>query len=352
MMVLSRRDHWTRESGGVAGRAGQGGPVVSSGRYYTRQLSQGCRYQTRSSITKQRSAAGPVGRLRRAGRTAGQRSVNTMGATVSRGMKQLKSDGNGNYSDVGSNNSPTTPTRPLPVRLEMTLDQPALAGTEQESHAWNPDDRSLNIFVKESDPFTFHRHPVAQSTDSIRGRRGYKSGLHVFSVEWPSRQHGTHAVVGVATREAPLHSAGYHSLVGSNSQSWGWDLGRCKAYHDSDRRPGLPYPAHSTTTVPDSFLMVLDCEAGSLAFVSRGEYLGVAHSGLPTTTNLYPVVSSVWGHCEVGLRYLGGLEPGPPSLASWCRRTIRKSVGPARIDKGDMDRLVLPTAIKQFLVYK
>ena len=42
-------------------------------------------------------------------------------------------------------------------------------------HAWNPDDRSLNIFVKDNDPLSFHRHPVAQSTDSIRGRyRGRK----------------------------------------------------------------------------------------------------------------------------------------------------------------------------------
>ena len=46
-------------------------------------------------------------------------------------------------------------------------------------HAWNPDDRSLNIFVKDNDPLSFHRHPVAQSTDSIRGRyRGRKYLLH------------------------------------------------------------------------------------------------------------------------------------------------------------------------------
>jgi SPRY domain-containing SOCS box protein 1/4 len=39
-----------------------------------------------------------------------------------------------------------------------------------ESHAWNPDDRSLNIFVKDEDRITIHRHPVAQSTDCIRGK--------------------------------------------------------------------------------------------------------------------------------------------------------------------------------------
>lgn len=56
---------------------------------------------------------------------------------------------------------------------------------------------------------TFHRHPVAQSTDCIRGRIGYTRGLHVWEIHWSTRQRGTHAVVGVATDEAPLHSQGY-----------------------------------------------------------------------------------------------------------------------------------------------
>ena len=66
----------------------------------------------------------------------------------------------------------------------------------QVKHAWNSEDRSLNIFVKvsfsifsmvmidqhhschqkphhlgqEDDKLTFHRHPVAQSTDCIRAK--------------------------------------------------------------------------------------------------------------------------------------------------------------------------------------
>ena len=39
-----------------------------------------------------------------------------------------------------------------------------------EQNAWNPDDRSLNVYVKQDDRLTFHRHPVAQSTDCIRGK--------------------------------------------------------------------------------------------------------------------------------------------------------------------------------------
>lgn len=63
--------------------------------------------------------------------------------------------------------------------------------------------------LQEEDKLTFHRHPVAQSTDCIRGKVGLTKGLHVWEVFWSTRQRGTHAVVGVATQDAPLHSVGY-----------------------------------------------------------------------------------------------------------------------------------------------
>ena len=101
-----------------------------------------------------------------------------------------------------------------------------------------------------------------------------------------------------------IFSPGYQSLVGGNVHSWGWDLGRGKAFHNSESQPGVPYPAISPScslTAPDRFLMVLDMDLGTLSFVSNGFYLGVAHTGLKGKT-LFPMVSSVWGHCEVGLK--------------------------------------------------
>ncbi len=58
-------------------------------------------------------------------------------------------------------------------------------------------------------------------------------------------------------------------------------------------------------TIPDNFLMILDLDMGTLAFMADGHYLGVAHSGLRASpaAPLYPIVSAVWGHCEVSLRY-------------------------------------------------
>ena len=59
--------------------------------------------------------------------------------------------------------------------------------------------RSSNIYIKADDALTLHRHPVAQSTDGIRGLVGYDRGLHLFEITWSSSQRGTHAVVGVST---------------------------------------------------------------------------------------------------------------------------------------------------------
>lgn len=181
--------------------------------------------------------------------------------------------------------------------------------------------------------------------------------MHVWELYWSTRQRGTHAVVGVATADAPLHSVGYQSLVGNNELSWGWDLGRNKLYHDSRNNTGVTYPAllksDETFIVPDKFLgkqflhnrmiarlctriyellialardgfslripylntyrmqflftVVLDMDEGTLAFVVDGQYLGVAFRGLKGR-KLHPIVSAVWGHCEITMKYIGGLD--------------------------------------------
>jgi len=243
----------------------------------------------------------------------------------------------------------------MPARLEMLLDMPPVNKEAQIKNGWNPDDRSLNIFVKDEQALTIHRHPVAQSTDCIRGKVGYERGLHVFELEWPTRHRGTHAVVGVATADAPLHSVGYQSLVGHNENSWGWDLGRNKTYHNSENCPGATYPpfldADENFVVPDKFLMVLDMDEGTLSYVVDGKWLEVAQKGL-RGKKLFPIVSVVWGHCEISIRYIGGLDSDPPPLVDLCRRTIRKKIGRPAIDQGRIDKLCLPTAIKDYLQYK
>lgn len=198
-----------------------------------------------------------------------------------------------------------------PSRLDLLLDMPPAGPDVQVQHSWNNNDRSLNIFVKDDNNLVFHRHPVAQSTDAIRGRVGYTRGLHVWEISWAMRQRGTHAVVGVATSDAPLHSVGYTALVGSNAESWGWDLCRSKLHHDGKNHPGKSYPGFlepdDTFIIPDSFSVVLDMDEGTLGYIVDGHYLGVAFRGLKGR-KLYPVVSAVWGHCEIRIRYINGLD--------------------------------------------
>ncbi|XP_015903195.1 protein gustavus [Parasteatoda tepidariorum] len=252
--------------------------------------------------------------------------------------------------DLASN-----PDLQRPGRLDVLLDMPSASREQQLKHAWNPDDRSLNIFVMEDDKLTFHRHPVAQSTDCIRGKVGYTRGLHVWEIHWSVRQRGTHAVVGVATREAPLHTVGYQSLVGSNAESWGWDLGRNKLYHDVKNNPGVTYPAHLNSDepfmVPDKLLVILDMDEGTLSFMTDGQYLGVAFRGLKGK-KLYPVVSAVWGHCEITIKYYGGLDPGPLPLKDICRRVIRQQINKKRLELGRVNELSLPKALKSYLLYQ
>lgn len=198
-----------------------------------------------------------------------------------------------------------------PARIDILLDMPPATRDIQLKHSWNTEDRSLNIFVKDEDKLTFHRHPVAQSTDCIRGKIGMTKGLHIWEIYWPTRQRGTHAVVGVATAEAPLHSVGYQSLIGLGPHSWGWDLGRNKLYHDSKNCVGATYPAilknDEAFLVPDRFLVALDMDEGTLSFIVDHQYLGVAFRGL-RGKKLFPIVSAVWGHCEITMRYIGGLD--------------------------------------------
>lgn len=239
-----------------------------------------------------------------------------------------------------------------PSKFDAVMRMPPLSEVEVEKHAWNPQDRSLNIFVKEDDPLTLHRHPVAQSTDCARGKVGYSRGFHVWQLTWPTSQRGTHPMVGVATKEAPLQKAGYTSLVGSNCESYGLDLNKNKCYHDSLLTRGWTYPnqafsrTRSNFKFPDTFYCILDMDEGFMAFATQDQYLGVAFEGLKGKT-VFPIVSAVWGHCEIKLQYIGGLEPIPRQLMDACRRTIRAHVSTNRASE-----LCLPPRLQQYLVYK
>lgn len=283
--------------------------------------------------------------------------------------KLIESENNGNNTtDVmpassssatsivyNNNNSKFLSDCVIPARVEYLLDMPPCSFATQIQHSWNPDDRSLNIFVKEVDPLTLHRHPVAQSTDCIRTKTGYTKGIHLWELNWNSRQRGTHAIIGVASDKTALHCVGYQSLIGANNESWGWDLGRSRACHNTKgtNQPPPVYPKmlkpDESFVVPDNFMMCLDMDEGTLSFLADGQYLGVAFRGLKGK-KVYPIVSAVWGHCEITMRYINGLDPNPLPLADLCRRCVRQKIGKNRLN--DINKLELPNVIKNYLLFK
>ena len=144
--------------------------------------------------------------------------------------------------------------------------------------------------------------------------------MHVWEIYWNVKHRGTHAVVGVATAEATLQASGYSSLVGCDSHSWGWDLCRNRLHHNdqfSDCKEtesnDKVYPnfnqrsQNDIVIIPDKFLVILDMDSGTLSFAASGIYLGIAFTGLRGLI-LYPVVNAVWGHCEISMKYIGGME--------------------------------------------
>jgi SPRY domain-containing SOCS box protein 1/4 len=129
---------------------------------------------------------------------------------------------------------------------------------------------------------------------------------------------------------------GYTALVGSDCESWGWDLGRNRLYHDSKNRPASTsaptYPcfleADESFVLPDALLVVLDMDEGTLSFMVDGQYLGVAFRGLKGK-RLYPIVSAVWGHCEVSIRYVNGLDRKSMSLCLDSGKPLSLAVLPS-----------------------
>jgi len=240
----------------------------------------------------------------------------------------------------------------FPHRLDVLLDKTPVGIEEQKEHGWNKNDKSPNVFVK-NDGLTVHRYPVAQSSDACRGKIGYTRGLHCWEITWDTRQRGTHAIVGVCTREAPLTCFGYRSLIGMSNESWGWDLGRNKLYHGGKAQRGQrkSYPSFlgsdQVLDVPKTVMVVLDMEAGTLAFVADNRYLGVAFSGLKGKT-VYPVVSCVWGNCEIAMKYINGLDPKPLPLAELCRRTIRQSMG--KVTEEGTQQLPIPPLLQGYIM--
>ena len=96
--------------------------------------------------------------------------------------------------------------------------------------------------------------------------------------------------------------------------------------------------------------MILDMDRGCLGFAVGCEFLGWSHHNLRSQGPLFPMVSTVWGQCEVKLRYLGGLTS--LSLQDVAKTVIRDQLGRDKEElEMKVDGLMLPTSLKNFIKY-
>ncbi|TKR68049.1 hypothetical protein L596_024095 [Steinernema carpocapsae] len=169
--------------------------------------------------------------------------------------------------------------------------------------AWSPRDLSRNNYIRPNG-FTVHRQPVAQSTDAVRGKIGVSSGVHAWELTWDGPL-GTVAVIGIATRHAALHCQGYMPLLGSDDQSWGWNLVDNSLIYNGNSTEVYPrFNNPPKYQIGERVRMVLDCDNRQLYFEKGSEFLGLAFSDLPPV-KLFPAMCAVYGNTEVSMVYLG-----------------------------------------------
>ncbi|XP_059586796.1 F-box/SPRY domain-containing protein 1 [Alligator mississippiensis] len=217
------------------------------------------------------------------------------------------------------------------LRTDVLCNVPTYKGKVRAfHHAFSTNDCSRNVYIKKNG-FTLHRNPIAQSTDGARTKIGFSEGRHAWEVWWEGPL-GTVAVIGIATKRAPMQCQGYVALLGSDDQSWGWNLVDNNLLHNGEVNGSFPQcnnapkyqdnyilPTrlpHAAVSIMCSILLVSFCQIGerirvildmedkTLAFERGYEFLGVAFRGLPKVC-LYPAVSAVYGNTEVTLVYLG-----------------------------------------------
>ncbi|GMS83249.1 hypothetical protein PENTCL1PPCAC_5424, partial [Pristionchus entomophagus] len=138
-----------------------------------------------------------------------------------------------------------------------------------------------------------------------------------------------------------------------NGIDYRWDITRNECNHDSTSSPSWRFPVRvegvsrdEEFLVPDKFYCILDMDEGFLAFATDETYLGVAFRGLKGRT-LYPIVSAVYGHCEITMKYMGGVNTQPVPLMDICRKSIRLNLGLEKEE--EVDELPLPHHLRDYL---
>jgi hypothetical protein len=243
---------------------------------------------------------------------------------------------------------------PFYCKIFFMRELPQANEEEQFANGFNPYDCSPSIRIA-ANHLKLHRFPIRQSTDCVRTKIGYNTGLHVWEIFWPPETRGSHPILGVANKDAPVHGDGYINLVGSNCNSWGWNLNDLFLYHNGECISRYPLVSEMNVDIKKfrKFILILDFFQNTLSFMVKDEafippnyhYLGVAFK-FPITDNFlfYPIIQSVYGKSCVEIKYLGGYEKLIiPKLKVLCKLTVIDHLTLKDIDN-------IPKPLREFII--
>ncbi|MED6231553.1 F-box/SPRY domain-containing protein 1 [Ataeniobius toweri] len=206
------------------------------------------------------------------------------------------------------------------LRSDILCNLPTYKGKLKAfQHALSSHDCSRNVYVKKNG-FTLHRNPIAQSTDGARGKIGFTEGRHAWEIWWEGPL-GTVAVIGIATKRAAMQCQGYVALLGSDDQSWGWNLVDNNLLHNGEVNGNFPQCNNAPKyQIGERIRVILDMDDKTLAFERGFEFLGVAFRGLPKVC-LFPAVSAVftkrsWTCAAVVYLCVSFVFPDPPLVVA------------------------------------
>ncbi|CAJ0579084.1 unnamed protein product, partial [Mesorhabditis spiculigera] len=237
-----------------------------------------------------------------------------------------------------------------PPELDRILEMPLMEKKQRADHEWDPSDHSPNIYIDRDNLSVFSRIEFGTTVDCVRGAVAYRTGFHVWEINWPRQDRGPAAIIGFGNRLVSLCNPQYRPILGIEPNSFGWNISQNVTITQGGKR--TPYPhglarVGPNYTVGDTFYCILDLNEGTMAFATDTQYLGVAYRGLRGP--LYLMASSEQTHCQVTLTYRGGLN-GVRRLEELCRAQIRRNIG--RGNFKTVVHLPLPRHLRRYILFE
>ncbi|XP_053408378.1 protein gustavus-like [Mercenaria mercenaria] len=179
---------------------------------------------------------------------------------------------------------------------------PAWTNIVQIDNAINTGFKGVSDGMRIVDPNCVQRTRTGDyEADGARWGAPLKKGKHLFEIHWPRTTRRLLATVGVGTKDAPLFVKPKDSLVGCNKYTWGLDIARYRCLHRDEMIAVMP----RNKLVPDTFLMYVDCDSGTLGFGTEYAYWGAPIHIPKSEFPVFPMVGTTQHMAQITMKYKG-----------------------------------------------